>query len=784
MENPKPSAFAAYSSRDRELARTLLSGIRKANAVDANPVRYEPWEFNDISGKNLITPIITKIEESPFVVADITYLNANVVYEIGYAMGVKRKVLLLKNSEIEGDASLAKTVGVFDTIGYSTYTDDEDVKHKLTSHISEDAFPFEISLNAKAPVYVLPSVEKPEAASNLISRIKKARYGFRSFTPSEDIRLSAADAIGQVACSAGVVVMLDSSETAQGLRALFVCGLADGMGKPLLMISADAGNAPLDIRDSVKSYRHPGDIADHVADFCPEINAALGEDISVSEIDNNMLGRLSVGDPTAENEMTTLSRYYLKTDEFKRALRGEINLVVGRKGSGKTALFIQLRNQVRSDKRNIVVDLKPESYQLLKLKDEILQHLAEGSKQHLITAFWEYLILLEVARKLLEKDHKTHRFDHTIRELYEHMEARYRGIEGVSEGDFSERIIDLSQRLTAKYDNRFKSRTGEKLTSDDVTELLYSHDLKSLRQSVSDYLEHKGRVLVLFDNIDKGWATGGVDDVDAVTLRCLIDAGRKVERDMQNRGHQFRCILFVRNDVYQHLMENSPDYGKEMRATLDWGDPNLLREMLRLRLVSGLGDEFSEKEFSKIWSQLAEAHVFGEESSAFIIDRSLMRPRNVIKLFNHTRAFAANFGKKRMNEDDFYRGAAAYSQDLLIELDRELSDVYPFTRDLLYHFVGCSSVIGSDGLAKIFDDAEIPTEYREAVSEFLLYHGVLGLKNENDEQFIFDLGYDMRQVKVRVKRLGEDVKYVINPAFAPALDIKDLLFERQPQFGI
>jgi ABC-type phosphonate transport system ATPase subunit len=43
-----------------------------------------------------------------------------------------------------------------------------------------------------------------------------------------------------------------------------------------------------------------------------------------------------------------------------------VNIVVGRKGAGKTALFIQIRDKIRSDKRNVVVDLKPEGYQLLK----------------------------------------------------------------------------------------------------------------------------------------------------------------------------------------------------------------------------------------------------------------------------------------------------------------------------------------------------------------------------------------------------------------------------------
>lgn len=783
MNASKPSAFVAYTGRDKELSAIIFNGIGKANAVDACPTRYEPWEYNDISGAHLTSPILEGIDASPFVVADITYLNPNVVYEIGFAIGRKKKVLLIRNSEFEGDRDLAKSVGIFDTIGYSSYRTDDDLRNKLTSHITTHALQFDVTVNNQAPVYVMPNNGKTAASTHLISRVKKARYRYRSFSSTEDVRLSATDAIAQVAQSAGVISMLDDDNVEQTVRALFIAGLADGMNKPSLLLSPYMAETPLDVRDKARHYKDQNDIADIVADFCPEINAKLQESSPPPIVAPNLLGRVSVGDPTAENEMTTLENYYLQTDQYLRATRGEVNLVVGRKGSGKTALFIRLRDTTRTDKRNIVVDLKPESYQLLKLKDEILEHLAEGSKQHLITAFWEYLILLEVTYKILEKDRNSHRFNHNIRDLYEELENLYKGSEGIAEGDFSERIMQLSQRLSENYASKV-DQNDNKITAQNLTELLYSHDLKAIKETLSKYLTHKHGVLVLFDNLDKSWSTIGVDRTDAITLRCLIDASRKVERDMQKRGHEFRCIVFVRNDVYQHLMENSPDYGKEMRATLDWSDTDLLRELLRLRLISNLDDDYEEVSFSDIWSAISESHVFGEEASSFLIERSLMRPRNVLKLFNHARAFAVNFRKEKIGQDDFYKGLKTYSQDLLIELDRELSDVFPEAKDLLYYFIDSPSVITLDQLYDVMSEASIPEDRHETIRDFLLYHGVIGLCLDDRHQYIFDVGYDLKQILVRVSRYGAKANFVLNPAFAPALEIKDQLFDQQSSFAL
>jgi hypothetical protein len=131
--------------------------------------------------------------------------------------------------------------------------------------------------------------------------------------------------------------------------------------------------------------------------------------------------------------------------------------------------------------------------------------------------------------------------------------------------------------------------------------------------AISAYLEKKQSVWVFFDNLDKGWSTQGVEVIDAIVLRCLVDAGRKVEREMRRNKHEFHCIVFVRNDVYDHVMRQSPDYGKEMRATLDWSDADMLREMLRLRLVSNLAESERTIDFFTIWRQLCDPHYGGTE---------------------------------------------------------------------------------------------------------------------------------------------------------------------------
>jgi hypothetical protein len=771
----REQVFVAYPSRDAALAEGIVDAVRRANSV-ALPVIYEPWLFNDIAGAALISPILEKIDESPFVIADITYLNLNVVYEIGFAIGRQKRVFLVKNKSIDGDKVLINAVGIFDTLGYRDYETYEELRQWLCAHIEPIHIPFATTLDSKFPVYIVEPFTRDDGINTTISRVKKARYPYRSFHGSEDLRMSAPETIRQVAAASGIILPFQEASVPHSaehnIRCMFVAGLAEGMSKPTLLLAPISFQAPLDIKDEITSFKNPEDIANAISDFCPLI-VEYSSRVEPSGIDTQtLLEALSIGDPRAENEMPTLGLYYLRTDQFERTVRGEANLVVGRKGSGKTALFIQARNKFRADKRNVVVDLKPEGYQLVKLKEDILTYLSSGARQHLITAFWEYLILLEVAYKILEKDQYTYRHNHELHDLYLKLRNTYQLPDFANEGDFSERLTKLSDSLVDRYQEIYGKEDAQRLTAAQVTELLYTHDLKELRTIISNYLTHKKSVWVLFDNLDKGWSTHGVDVIDAIVLRCLVDAGRKIEREMRRDDHDFHCIVFVRNDVYDHLMRNSADYGKESRAALDWNDPDMLREMLRLRLVNGMRGKLDKYDFQTVWRELCTSHYFGEETSSYIIDRSLMRPRNVLKIFNHCRGFATNFGRQKISDQDIEKGINAYSHDLLEELDRELTDVYPAAKDLLYYFLDAPAVLTTKQLDAILEEGGLPPEEREKVIDFLLYYGVVGTRLGETDHFIYSVNYDLKVLKIRASRHTEAADYVVNPAFWPALGVR------------
>lgn len=766
-------AFYAYPSSMVDVtqvihaAKSILSATRR-------DLELQLWEENNISGRPLTDPIFEGIATADIFIADITAMNFNVTFEIGYAIGLGRRVYLTRDGNIPRDRALADRIGIFDTLGFETYTDEQRLAELIKNYRPDGGIPLRARINLKSPIYVLQTPQSNWAMIAITARIKKARLGYKGYLPTDDARLSAVKAIDDISSCLGTVVPLLSTQfgdaEVHNIRAAFVAGLSVAMGKLTLVLQPRDGPAPLDVRDLVDTFSRPEDIAESIATFALDITERLQEDNPLPlPKKGNFLAELSIGDSVAENEFQTLGEYYLRTDEYKRAARGEINMVVGRKGTGKTALFSQLRNDKRANVRNIVVDLKPEGYQLIRLKEDVLDYLAEGARTHLITALFEYIFYLEICYKLLEKDREKHMRDGQLYEPYRKLLDVYK-TGSASEGDFSERLLGLSQQLIQDFRRRFGTTSNQRLTTAEVTELIHKRNIRDIRETLSAYLAFKDSVWLLFDNLDKGWSPHGLTTGDVMILRCLIDAARKIQRELQAEEHDFHCIVFVRNDVYQLLLDASADYGKESRAVLDWTDPDLLREVLRRRLIRHSLPE--ETPFDRVWSQICVSHYHGEETSQYLLERSLMRPRNLIKLLAHCRGFAVGMERARIDETDLEKGLRAYSIDLITEADQEITDILGADTDLIYHFIGEGQEFDRRRLESILNGAGVPTDKTAKVIEFMLYYGFLGVKTgQESPRYIFDVGYDMKLLSVLAVKAKDELIYALNPAFYPGLNL-------------
>jgi hypothetical protein len=381
------TTFVAFSSADQIVSDVIGAACRLASSPEAE---FIPWNRNDVSGQPIDRSVYSWVETADALVADISEPNHNVTYEVGLALGTQKSLRLIRAAN--KDRKLLEDIGLLHNIGHDDFNGQQQLSDILRRPYNP---PWPVPRrNTDAPVYVLQSSETDETLRRTLSGVKKIlRMRFRSFNPQEIDRLTASEAFEQVAQSFGVVAIWHETSLPEALRqnqrAAFAIGIARGLEIPFLLLAQNSQRLPLDLDELATRWNVPADVDARMREFRDAVAEAQRSHVDIRPVAGRHLDAFYCGDPAAENEATQLDMYFVETEQFRLTKNGDLNIILGRKGSGKTAIFLQARNKIRADKDNIVVDLAPEGFQLVKLRELIFDQLSRGTRKEFIAAYWE-----------------------------------------------------------------------------------------------------------------------------------------------------------------------------------------------------------------------------------------------------------------------------------------------------------------------------------------------------------------------------------------------------------
>lgn len=613
-----------YPSEPTTIAGTIESAATILKRAGPG-VRWDTWKDFQSTGQIVFCSICKAMRFADYIVADVTTLNFNLLFEIGFALGLGLPVVPIRDTTIIRDKREFDEVGLLDTMGYLDFQNAEELAHGLLERLPTAPIPAPpAALNREAPLYVLKGPIETEGAVRLMSTLKKSALRFRTFDVLETPRLSLQEARKQTAASYGVVAYLLSPDRdgarVHNARCALVAGIGMATGKVVLLLQEGVIVQPIDYREVVLRYTSPDQVPKLLERPLRQVITLLQDSsIHALKAPEGVLERLDLGDVAAENEIRGLRGYFVHTGQFNEAKRGHARLVVGRKGSGKTAIFYAVRDSFGNRRSHLVLDLKPEGHQFVRLREAVLSALSPGLQEYALTALWNYILLVEIALKITDREYVWAQHDHEVRPLFERLLELYRLQEIDESGDFSERLLTQVERMT----QRFAVRGEGQLSGSELTELLFMGDIRTFDDAVGAYLEKKEAVWLLIDNLDKGWPTRGASNEDILILRALLEATRKLQRQLERRRVSFHCLVFLRNDIFDLLVAETPDKGKDTAIVLDWDDVEVFKKILYSRISGSLGGAAS---FTDAWGAIAERHVGAQDSFAYVVDRTLMRP--------------------------------------------------------------------------------------------------------------------------------------------------------------
>lgn len=757
-------ALFLYPSMPEFVADTIEEAVSQLNKFAGNK-RWLTWKDLEVQGQIVFCEICKAIRHTKLVVADVTTLNFNLMFEIGYALGCGIPVLPIRDTSNIKDIKDFDELGILDTFGYFDYRNAGELRLGISSR--QVAVPLSIQppeLNAQQPLYVVKSPVDNEGMIKLMSVVKKSNLHFRTFDSKEVSRLSLHEAYRQTLSSRAVLMHLISTDirgaNVHNARCAFIGGLAMAAQKRILMLQQGIVKQPIDYRDVVRSYLKVRQIPELVTPILGQVIEEMQTTRFIpTALKLTPLEKIDLGDLAAENEIRSLNSYYVPTAQYQQTKAGHARLVVGRKGSGKTALFYALRSTFKPSRNRVVLDLKPEGHQLVKLREAVLSKLSTGVQQHVLTAFWNYLLVMELAHKLVHHEGNLPYRNYELKAAFEKIVELYGADDNTEEADFSERLLKLVDSIVEK-----ESKLQSIHSTSDITNLIHSKSIRDLNNAITEYLALTFRdVWLLFDNLDKGWPVHAVRDEDILLLRALLEATRKLQRQFSNRNIELYATVFIRNDIYQHLILDPADRGKETAAMLDWNDPELFKDIIGRRIAQSTKMETS---FDEIWATFFPAHVKGEDSFQFILSRTLMRPREVLRFVRECISTAINHRADKVSEQDIINAERIYSEDALVDIALEMKDVNPNYDDVPYAFIGCPMVMSKENVRERLLKAGIPESDIDRIVELLVWFGVLGIYlTTEEERYSYEYEHDPKRMTAGV----ENFAYSIHPAFRMAL---------------
>lgn len=778
MSDPD-GAFVAYASTSPLRAEAMRAA---AERLTESGLAAVTWEHLRVEGHLLINDICAAIDARKALLADVSTLNENVLFEVGYALG-KNKLLWIALDESDTMALKAwGDLALLATLGRINYTGDgEKLASKiLAKSLSEgepellDALLVDARPRESNAVFAPGATVKTHAVT-LLERYLERQSHLKILGSGDDLGLAPLQFYAQeiYRCSAAVFHLLGPDRlraSEYNARATLLAGYSHAIGLPTLMVAEFGYLAPLDFRDMLYVYKSSAKLQSKVAGWL----STLPKD----PVSKRRLGRLPLdvelpirtfGQYVAEYEAKELEEYFIDTNEYREILSDSSKVFIGRKGTGKSATMSQAIGELRRDKRNLVVPIKPSSYELSGLIDVLRRVENDSSMGYLLVHLWNYLIYSEIAIWTVRRAAESPAGVGGSAAISA-LEAEMDALKLDADADMSSRLEDIINSIVSDHN------ASKILQKEEIVRFLKVKHVARLSSSIRAALHGYERVAVIIDNLDKTWERGADYQLMAKFLLSLLHTSGQIEKEFAKSARDrlpvnLTLSIFLRTDIYDVMAAEARERDKIGALTIHWRDPDLLVRVLEERYVAKLGKTSASPD--AVWRDVFTAEVSGVPTRDYFLWRALPRPRDIIYFANASLTTAINRRHHLVQDTDVHFGEVMYSKfaldALLVESEAQGWDM----EEVLYEFAGLNSTLDESQLDAILGKFESSLDIRM----WLLKVSFLGLETGEGEFEHIEGEIEARRkilVSQRLaERLGRQRRYRVHPAFRPHLDVRD-----------
>jgi energy-coupling factor transporter ATP-binding protein EcfA2 len=385
------------------------------------------------------------------------------------------------------------------------------------------------------------------------------------------------------------------------------------------------------------------------------------------------LAKLDFGAPAAERDILQgLKEYFYKSDSYKNFESGKKTILIGNRGSGKSAIFKMLSESYK-EKHKLVIELAPEDYSY-EILSETMAKESEGSwaKQGAYAAAWKYLIYISAMKKLMVE--RPHLQKGVGKPIFVFLRDNFRGVKMNPIDAFISYLKRLEGVKIGSYEGSLKAKELRRLYKlEEINDLLPTFNNLCAQNHIS----------VFVDELDRGWDAS--EDAKAF-VAGLFQAALSINQYTPN----FRVLISLRKELYDNIPALYEDAQKvwDLIEVLEWDEPSLF-DMITRRIrhsFPALERVSAETAWSVIFAEILEYRQ--NKSFNYIVDRSLYRPREIIQFCTLAKDKAKQHGSLPIDYQIISEAEHSYSENKTKDIAAEYKFQYPGILSIFEAFRG------------------------------------------------------------------------------------------------
>ncbi len=436
-----------------------------------------------------------------------------------------------------------------------------------------------------------------------------------------------------------------------------------------------------------------------------------------------------------EAKLEDNERYFYLTPEVEQLLKGEKSYVIGRKGTGKTAIASYLKKQKKFNHFAIHLTLKNFPFnQLYELKD------GKFTAPNEYITVWKYIIYANLLYLMADNEAVDPKLRSIIKETIpsDPKAALSRKISEWTSGKFSVGFAKFTAALGV-------SRSNESV------EMTWTERAQVLESVILDNID-KSVYFILFDELDEDYkyqSTLGEDGKYLDLITGLFKAVQDVKSIGIDYGKKINPIIFLREDIYDLIRDPDKTKWSDLLIQLRWTAYSI-QPLLAYRLSKAINPKQKQISFGKVWNRFFADETIGtgrgRKKQIMVYDwisrSTLLRPRDYIKFIQlcAKKAYGSNYHQilsGLVTTQDIL-----YSSYLRSELIDEVHSIIPDIDNVLEVFakIGKSQLSVEDfkqAYLSAFEAGQVKSKDYEFVLKMLFSFSIIGNHANDTNKYVF-----------------------------------------------